>query len=66
MTLEEMERVGGVPVAKIVQGLGLPANTPTNERLGRLRRAYGFEIEQVQGVVKTARSSQLTPGSSSH
>ena len=43
MTLREVERRTGVPAAMILRELGLPLEVPADERLGRLRRQYGFE-----------------------
>lgn len=58
MTLEEVERATGVSAARILRELGLPADTPTNERLGRLRRTHGFEIERVRAIVEEARLAE--------
>jgi hypothetical protein len=41
----------GVPARDIIAKLGLPADVPLDETLGRLRRRYGFEIEQVRVVI---------------
>lgn len=51
MTLRDVERATGVPARDIVAKLGLPEDVPLDESLGRLRRRYGFEIEQVRVVV---------------
>jgi len=51
MTLLDVERETGVPVAVLVEGLGLPADVSPDERLGRLRRAHGFEMSDVRTVV---------------
>jgi hypothetical protein len=40
-----------VPTAVILQELGLPQNLPLNERLGRLRHQYGFEMEDVRKIM---------------
>ena len=55
MTLHEVEEQTGVPAAVILKGLGLPANLPADERLGRLRRQYGFEIHDIQEIVRKHR-----------
>jgi hypothetical protein len=52
MTLEEIEAATGVPASAILKELGLPADVPTNERMGRLRRQYGFEMHDVQEIVR--------------
>lgn len=55
MTLHEIEVQTGVPAAVILKELRLPANLPTDERLGRLRRQHGFEMHDVQEVVQKHR-----------
>ncbi len=52
MTLREVERRTGVPAAVILRELGLPLDVPADDRLGRLRRQYGFEIQAVREIVK--------------
>lgn len=51
MTLREVERHTGVPAALILQELGLPPEVSLDERLGMLRRRYGFEIQAVREIV---------------
>jgi hypothetical protein len=64
MTLQEVEQMTGVSAAVIVKELGLPSDLPKDERLGRLRKKYGFEMESLRDVVakqveqKTARGSK--------
>ncbi|MGB7297390.1 MAG: DUF4405 domain-containing protein [Candidatus Aminicenantales bacterium] len=50
-TLRDLERGTGIPAREIARRMGLPEWTPVNETLGRLRRRYGFEIDQVRDVV---------------
>jgi hypothetical protein len=52
MTLSEVEQRTGVSANVIIKELGLPLDTPTEERLGQLRRKYGFEMHDVQEIVK--------------
>jgi hypothetical protein len=52
MTLQEIEQRTGVSAAVILKELGLPPDTPTNERVGRLRKKYGFEMHTVQAIVQ--------------
>ena len=52
MTLREVERRTGVPKAVILQELGLPLDVPADERLGRLRGQYGFEMQAVREIVE--------------
>ncbi len=55
MTLGEVERRMGVPAAVILSELGLPSDLPTDERLGKLRKQYGFEIHAVREIVEKHR-----------
>jgi hypothetical protein len=52
MTLQEVEQKTGVPAAVILKELGLPPDTPLDERLGRLRKQYEFEMHTVQDIVQ--------------
>jgi hypothetical protein len=52
MTLQEIEQKTGVPAAVILKELGLPPDTPTDERMGRLRKRYEFEMHTVQDIVR--------------
>jgi hypothetical protein len=58
ITLREVEEKTGVPAAVILSELGLPASLSTDERLGRLRRQYGFEMHDVQEVVRKYREQR--------
>ncbi len=51
MTLRDVQELTGVPVDHIITTLRLPADVPRDERLGRLRRSYGFEIDDVRRAV---------------
>jgi hypothetical protein len=52
MTLSEVETRTGVPTGQILGELGLPPDLPPDERLGRLRRTYGFEMKDIREVVR--------------
>jgi hypothetical protein len=52
MTLQEVERQTGVRAAVIAKTLGLPPDVPTDERLGRLRKKYSFEIHDIREIVE--------------
>jgi hypothetical protein len=54
-TLHEVEEQTGVPTAAILSELGLPAGLPVDERLGRLRKQYGFEMHDLQEAVRRHR-----------
>ena len=51
MTLAEVEKTTGVAVKVVLRELGLPSDVPREERLGRLSRQYGFEMEEVRKIV---------------
>jgi hypothetical protein len=50
-TLAEIEAATGVSAALIVQDLGLPPDTPTNERVRRLADQYGFSMRELRAAV---------------
>jgi hypothetical protein len=52
MTLREVEQRTGVPASVILKELGLPLDLSTDERLGRLRTKYGFEVNDVRKIVQ--------------
>jgi len=52
MTLREVEQLTGVSPEVILRELGLPTGLPVDERLGRLRRQYGFRMDDLREVVR--------------
>jgi len=52
MTLNDLERVTGVPATVILRELGLPQHVLTDARLGRLRQEHGFELHDVREIVR--------------
>jgi len=50
-TLRNLESATAIPAGEIIKRMGLPEETPVDETLGRLRRLYGFEIQQVRDQV---------------
>jgi hypothetical protein len=52
MTLKKVEETTGVPAAHIIKSLKLPESTSTEEQIGRLKKTYGFEIDDVREAVK--------------
>ena len=58
MTLKEVEEATGVPPAYLIESLKLPHSTSVEERLGVLKRKYGFEISDVREAAKTYKSSE--------
>ncbi len=51
-TLLDIERATGISATVIADKLGMPPETNLNETLGRLRRRYGFEIQEVRDLVE--------------
>jgi hypothetical protein len=51
MTLHEIEKETGVPARAIANKLSLPQNISTDESLGRLRRRYGFAMQDVRDAI---------------
>ncbi|MFC2165915.1 DUF4405 domain-containing protein [Acidobacteriota bacterium] len=51
MTLEEMEKITGIPPKAIIDELGLPSKTPRDETLGQLRKKYGFSMVELREIV---------------
>jgi hypothetical protein len=51
MTLQEVSRQYNVPTGVLKEKLNLPASVPDNERLGRLRRAYGFKMSEIERII---------------
>ena len=55
MTLAEIQEATGVPAGHIIEALGLPAGIQRDERLGRLKTAHGFAIDDVRRIVVAYR-----------
>ncbi|HUT25173.1 MAG TPA: DUF4405 domain-containing protein [Sumerlaeia bacterium] len=51
MTFRQVEELTGVPALQIIHDLGLPSDVSLDEHLGRLRRRYKFEMEEVREIV---------------
>jgi hypothetical protein len=51
MTFYDIQEETGIPARKIADKLGLPESTPLNDTLGRLRRRYGFSMQDVKDAV---------------
>ena len=50
-TVGEIAETYGVPVAYITEKLGLPSGTSSLEKLGVLRRKYGFRMSDVERII---------------
>jgi len=55
MSLMEVQNETGVPYTFILKELGLSEDISPDMKLGRLRRTYGFSIEDVRKIVKQYR-----------
>ncbi len=51
MTLLDLERETGISARKIASKLGLPESVSFNENLGRLRRQYGFSMQDIRDAI---------------
>jgi len=55
-TLSQAAEMAGISVEQLISKLQLPSNISPNERLGRLRWQYGFEIEDVKRIASEERN----------
>lgn len=60
-TLAEVQEATGVPADHIIEKLGLPPGVEHDERLGKLRTAYGFTVDEVRQIVQTYRQGRAQP-----
>jgi hypothetical protein len=51
-SLQELSKISDVPVERFITELTLPADVDTTERLGRLRREFRFEMDDVRKVME--------------
>jgi len=51
LSLADVETATGISAKKIARELGLPQDAPLDQNMGRLRRRYGFELQQVRDLV---------------
>ena len=51
MTLAEVEKITGIPAKVLVEELGLPERTSSNETLGQLRKKYGFSVVEARDAI---------------
>ncbi|NVM25983.1 MAG: DUF4405 domain-containing protein [Desulfobacterales bacterium] len=58
MTLLEVEKTTGVPINHIIETLKLPRFVSGEERLGVLKRTYGFEINDVREVIHEYKNKE--------
>lgn len=57
MTLQEVSRQYKIPTSVLKEELNLPASVPDRERLGRLRRTYGFNMSEVERIIQKYQKS---------
>lgn len=57
MTVREAADALGLSVQELARELGLPADVPPDAHLGRLRRQYGFKLDDVRRLAKGRKSS---------
>jgi hypothetical protein len=50
-TFRDIQRISGIDIKVLLKQMNLPQNIPMNERLGRLRRIYGFTLQDVRDTV---------------
>jgi len=58
MTLREVEETTAVPSAYIIKSLNLPETISDQERLGPLKRQYGFEMNDVREIIKRYKNGK--------
>jgi len=58
MTIEEVAAKYGIPINSIKNGLGLSSSVKESEKLGVLRKTYGFTMSEVEKVVYEKLTSQ--------
>ena len=58
MTLRDVEATTGVPPVFIIESLSLPDSVSPDDKLGALKRQYGFEIDTVGEAVKAHQVKQ--------
>jgi hypothetical protein len=56
-TLSQAAEMAGISVEQLISELKLPSNINPSERLGPLKRQYGFEIEDVRRIASQKTNS---------
>lgn len=51
MTMQDVVNQTGIEYEKIAESMGLPSRIPMRESLGRLRRRYGFTMQQLRDTL---------------
>jgi hypothetical protein len=55
ITLAQAAKIGGISVEELILQLSLPSDVDVHERLGRLKRQYGFEIHDVRRILDSSK-----------
>ena len=58
MTINEVAKEYKVPADHIKSKLDIPLSISDNERLGRLRKAHGFTMSEVEQIIYTYQKSK--------
>lgn len=53
MSFYDIQRQTGIQARQITRRLGLPANVPLTENIGRLRRRYRFTLQDIRDAVES-------------
>jgi hypothetical protein len=64
-TLRQIEESLGIPATTILERLHLPQGVSSQETLGKLRRIYGFQIQDVRDVIASALKEKRRQSSAS-
>ncbi len=56
MSLSEIEQRTGVPVAYIIEHLGVPSDVPLHVAVGKLGKQFGFDIGDVRRAIQEYRA----------
>lgn len=58
MTLMEIEETTGVPADYIIEALNLPKSVSTEEKLGSLKRKFGFDLNDIREIVSKHKNKK--------
>ncbi len=57
-TIGELAAIYDISAEKLKEKLGIPSGVPNNERLGRIRRVYGFTMREVEDYILEFQESE--------
>jgi hypothetical protein len=58
MTLIEIEQKTGVPMAYLIEHLGMPKDVQLDEGVTKLGQSFGFEIDDVRRIVREYKAQK--------